>query len=152
MLVVIQGDGPTLLGRNWPKYIKLDWNQIAAIHSTKPELLKVLSQKHEALYQDDLGTVSSYQATLNLEADATPKFFKPCPVPFAIKEAIEQELDRMEKQGVIEQIDRSEWAAPIVAGPKKDRYFRICGDFKVTVNQCLAVDQYPLPRPNDQTK
>ena len=63
------------------------------IHSTKPELWKVLSQKHEALFQDDLGTVSSYQATLNLKPDATPKFFMPRPVPFAIKEAIGEELD-----------------------------------------------------------
>ena len=35
VLVVIQGDGPTLLGHNWLKYIKLDWNKITAIHSTK---------------------------------------------------------------------------------------------------------------------
>ena len=40
VLVIIQGDGPTLLGRNWLKYIKLDWNKIAVIHSTKPELWK----------------------------------------------------------------------------------------------------------------
>ena len=74
VLVVIQGDGPTLLGHNWLKYIKLDWNKIAVIHSTKPELWKVLSQKHDAFFQDDLGTVSSYQATLNLKPDATPSF------------------------------------------------------------------------------
>ena len=38
VVVVIQGDGSTLLDRNWLKYVKLDWNKIAVIHSTKPEL------------------------------------------------------------------------------------------------------------------
>ena len=33
--------------------------------------------------------------------------------------------------------------------PKKDRKFRICGDYKVTVNQVLAVEEYPLPTPED---
>ena len=66
VLVVIQGDRPTLLGHNWLKYTKLNWNKIAVIYSTKPELWQGLSQKHEALFQDDLGTASSYQATLNL--------------------------------------------------------------------------------------
>ena len=41
----------------------------------------------------------------------------------------------MEREGVIEHVDHSEWAAPIVAIPKKDGSFRICGDYKVTVNQ-----------------
>lgn len=71
------------------------------------------------------------------------------PYPFAVKDAIGQELDRLEKQGIIEKVDHSDWAAPIVAVPKKDRRFRICGDYKVTVNPALEVDQYPLPKPDD---
>ena len=49
----------------------------------------------------------------------------------------------MEQQGIIEKVDHSEWAVPIVAVPKKDGTFCICGDYKVTVNQALAVNQYP---------
>ena len=55
----------------------------------------------------------------------------------------------MEKQRTIEKVDHSEWAAPIVAVPKKDLTFCICGDYKVSMNQALAVDQYPLLKPDD---
>ena len=46
-------------------------------------------------------------------------------------------------------MERSEWASPIVPVPKKDGTLRICGDYKVTLNGALQVDQYPLPRPSD---
>ena len=43
----------------------------------------------------------------------------------------------------------SDWAAPIVPVPKKDGHIRICGDYKVSVNQSLVVDQHPLPNPEE---
>ena len=64
-----------------------------------------------------------------------------------MKAAVEEELDRLERIGVLEKIPSSDWAAPIVAVPKKDGTVRLCGDYKVTVNPALEVDQYPLPVP-----
>lgn len=70
-------------------------------------------------------------------------------MPFALKDAVGQELDRLEEQGVIKKVDSSDWAAPIVTVPKAEGKIRLCGDYKVTVNQYLTVDQYPLPKPDD---
>ena len=55
---------------------------------------------------------------LNSEA-AIPKFFQPRSVPYAVKPAIDQELERLESSGVIHPVSTSEWAAPIVPVPKK---------------------------------
>ena len=43
----------------------------------------------------------------------------------------------------------SDWASPIVAVMKPSGKYRICGDFKVTVNQALMVNQYPFPKAED---
>ena len=91
-----------------------------------------------------------FQADLKLKDPASPPVFKkPWPVPFALKEAVGKELDRLEAQGIITKVNHSEWAAPIVVVPKGDGQLRICGDYKVTINPVLAVDQYPLPKPED---
>ena len=90
-----------------------------------------------------------YEATLEVRPDARPQFFKARPVPLAIKPSIEEELDKLEASGVVKKVGSSEWAAPIVPVPKKNGQFRICGDFKVTINQALDVDQYPLPKLED---
>ena len=43
----------------------------------------------------------------------------------------------------------SNWAAPIVPVLKHDDSIRLCGDYRVTVNQAAKVDTYPLPKVED---
>ena len=63
-----------------------------------------------------------------------PKYHRPRSVPFAMKSVVEEELNRLESTGVLERVEVADWAAPIVAVPKKDGRVRICGDYKVTIN------------------
>ena len=93
--------------------------------------------------------MNTFEASLHLKPGATPKFLKARSVPFAMKEAIEAELDRLERAGVVEKVTHSKWAAPVVPVPKGDGRLRLCGDYKVTINPALEVDQYPLPKPDD---
>jgi hypothetical protein len=59
---------------------------------------------------------------------------------------VERELSRLENEGILSKVDTSEWPSPIVPVMKPNGCVRICGDFKTTVNPMLNVDQYPLPR------
>ena len=146
--LVVEGDGPTLLGRNWMQHIRLDWQRVGVVAQKPTKTLQSLLDTHAALFKEELGTIQPFAAKLKVRPDASPKFHKPRPVPLAIREAIEQELNRLEACGTIKKVSYSEWAAPIVAVPKRDGHFRICGDYKVTINQALEVDQYPLPQPD----
>ena len=63
---------------------------------------------------------------------------------------MEEELERLVKQGILEPMEFAEWAAPIVPVVKSDKSsVRICGDFKLTVNKAPKLDQYPIPRIED---
>ena len=60
-----------------------------------------------------------------------------------------REIDRLEDIGVLEKVEFSRWATPIVPVPKADGTFRLCGDYKATLNAALEVDQHPLPKPEE---
>ena len=147
VLTIVKGDGPSLLGRDWLKHLQLDWQRIAKVDSTNK--LENLLQDYEEIFKEGTGTVNSYQASLHLKEGAYPKYHRARSVPFAIREAVGEELDRLERAGILEKVTYSEWAAPVVAVPKKDGKFRICGDYKVTINSVLETDQYPLPKPEE---
>ena len=84
-----------------------------------------------------------------VDVDATPRFFKPRLVSYCLKEKIEQELARLQDDGMISPVRFSDWAAPIVPVVKNDGTFCICGDYKVTVNLVAKQNSYPLPRVED---
>lgn len=43
----------------------------------------------------------------------------------------------MEREGILEKVNHSEWAIPTVTAPKPDGRVHLCSDSKVTVNQAL---------------
>ena len=55
----------------------------------------------------------------------------------------------MQRENIIEAVKFSEWATPVVPVLKPDGTVRICGDYKVTVNQESRLEQYPIPRLED---
>ena len=106
----------------------------------------LLLDQYQEVFSPTLGTITPFQAKLSLTPGASPKFFKPRSVPFAL---VENELTWIEQEGVLEKTHYSEWAAPIVVVPKPDGRLHLCGDYKVTINPVLDVDQYPLPKPDE---
>ena len=114
VLLVVDGDGPTLMGRNWMPYIRLDWKNIHTIQESPHSAVEELTEKFAELFKDELGKVSDLQVTLHVKPDARPIFKKARPVPFAIKASIDKELDELESNGVISKVAHSDWAAPIV--------------------------------------
>ena len=58
---------------------------------------------------------------------------------------MEQLIRQPVKDGELEPVESSDWAAPIVIIKKKDGGIRICADFKMTVNPQLRPKTYLLP-------
>ena len=42
---------------------------------------------------------------------------------FSIKQHVGEELDQLEKEGIVERVMHSDWATPVVPVPKKDGTF-----------------------------
>ena len=147
-LIVVEGDGPNLVGRDWLRSFKLDWHRIQKVQVSDSlnRGLDTLLTRFVEVFEKSKSPIVPYLAKLHLKGQSKPVFCRPRSVPFALKEGIEEELDRLEKEGIVHRVMHSEWATPIVPILKPDKKVRICGDFKVTINPALDVDRYPLPK------
>ena len=149
-IIVVKGSGPNLLGRWWLKHIKLDWGEVKHLrnHPQSLSLQEVLS-RHEGVFKNELGTLKGFKATIQVPADATPRFYRPRSVPYAMRPKLDAELDRLLAEDIITPVKFSDWAAPVVPLIKPDGNCRLCGDYKLTVNRVSPLEQYPLPRVED---
>ena len=143
---VVDGKRPCLMGRDWLQHLKLDWNSIFRVEGVDNSIQHQFVSEFPKVFEKSLGTMKDAKAHIHLHPDATPKYCKPRPVPYSLMTRIETELDRLVELGILEPVDVSDWAAPIVPIVKSDNSIRICGDYKVTVNQAAKLDNYPIPK------
>ncbi|XP_057298423.1 uncharacterized protein K02A2.6-like [Hydractinia symbiolongicarpus] len=148
-LTIVPGESPSLLGRDWLKVIKLDWPSLFQVkHSSNTNLQQILVQ-HAAVFTESMGLLKDFRVHIHVDSSVAPKFCKARPVPYALKDRIDTELDRLVQDGIYEPVEYSRWAAPIVPVKKEDGTIRICGDYKQTINQAAPCDSYPIPRTED---
>lgn len=147
-LLILENGGPPIVGRDFLNMYNIGFSDLNYMNEDK--ILSELRSKFKGVFSPGLGKCNRGVASIKLKnADITPKFFKARPLPFAIKKQVEQEINRMVSLGILEPVDYSPWGTPVVPVFKKDGTVRLCGDFKVTINPFIEVDQHPLPRIED---
>lgn len=147
-----------LFGRDWLKCFLLNWTDIkrqtqcSANHLASergPTTVEKLSKQFPLLFSDTLGEFKDFTARINVRKDAIPAYHKHRIVPFAIRYKVEEEIASLLREGVVSQVEHSEWATPVVPVIKPSGAIRLCGDFKVTLNPHLVTDTYPMPAIDD---
>ena len=81
-LVVVKGEGPTLLGRNWLGKMRLNWSKIH--YASGPGLHDLLS-KYGVIFQEGLGTFQDYEVSIEVNPDTQPRFCKARTLPYAMR-------------------------------------------------------------------
>ena len=132
----------------WKELVDQDspnWNKLVLVGAEKRGLESVVETSD--VFKEGLGLVKGCSAKIHVVSSTTRSASRACCI--ALREKVDAELDRLLQQGIIEPVEFSEWAAPIVPVVKPNGALRICGDYKVTVNSASKHDKYPLPRIED---
>ena len=115
--------------------------------------LNTVLEQNKELFDGSVGSIKGHMAKIYIPENITPKHCRPRPVPLALQEQVTAEIDRLVQENVLEPINTTntaiEWATPIVIAVKSSGNVRLCGDFRVTINQHVQVDKYPLPKFED---
>lgn len=120
-IIIISGNGPTLLGRSWLQHISLNWPKLFQPILKVDDQLTQLLESFSDVFKDELGTLRGDKVSIHIDSTVPPKFCKTRSLPYAMREKVEKELQNLEDQGIITPVKFSKWAAPIVPVLKQDK-------------------------------
>ena len=121
----------------WMQLICVNQSSIHSLHCNI--CLDKSIQQHCTLFSDELVSLTGTTALILISLDAQPRYFKPRCV---LKEKLEQELLRIQKEGIITPVKFSDLTAPIIPITKYNGQVHICEDYKLTVNQTSKLYVY----------
>ena len=144
--VVVKGDHTPLIGSRafqQGNLVKVQQDNIQQV--TMNTAILTLDQVKEE-FGDVFKGQGCMEGKLHLEIDktVTPVINPPRRVPFALKEKLESELDRLEKLEMIRKVkEPTDWVSSLVVVEKPNGKLRICND-PVHLNKALKRSHYPL--------
>ena len=77
--LAVEGSGPSLLGRDWLKEVKLDWKKLFKMNMDGKQVesrLKKLINQYSEVFEDGLGTFTGPKDKIHKKVDAVPQFCK----------------------------------------------------------------------------
>ncbi|XP_023311910.1 uncharacterized protein K02A2.6-like isoform X3 [Anoplophora glabripennis] len=141
---VVHSGTVSILGRDFMKNFKIQLSMVNTV--VKGDVMNGLVSKYSDVFSEKLGCFKLSKVSLQLKPGARPVFCKPRNVPIAFKKPLEEELRKLEAEGVISPVESSPHGTPLVVVLKTDGKIRVCGDYKSTVNRYLEEVRYPLPK------
>ena len=81
-LIVVNGDGPPLLGRNWLKQLKLNWSSVFLV--SEIETLSGALERHKTVFIRGLETIKGFKADIKLQDSAKLLCCRAWPAPLGI--------------------------------------------------------------------
>ncbi len=145
-VIVVQGRRASLFGRDWLRHVRLDLGTVLRVDCDD---VQSILNSHPDVFKKELGEMKDTKVNIYITVPSQPRFSKHRNIAYALRDKVENELKRLEQQGVIKPVKYSEWAAPILPVKSDQSSVRICGDYKLTVNQVAKPDCYPIPRIED---
>ena len=102
-LEILDGNGPSLLGRNWLNILMLDWNHIFGVNklenskraTVQSNLVNGILNKYGEDFENKTGTLKDTLVHNTMNKDAIPRFHKARQIPYALKDRVDKELDRL---------------------------------------------------------
>ena len=87
--------------------------QISSLSDNVPiSLPDELAQEFPKILEQRIGSVPGIKIHLQLQTDTKPVYVREYPVPYALWNTVEEELNRWEKEGIIEPVNTSDWDRP----------------------------------------
>ncbi|XP_065224370.1 uncharacterized protein K02A2.6-like [Planococcus citri] len=150
-IYVVPDQYAPVLGRNWIRGLKIKLEEIDEKNSLDitPDSINNVSSndivdQFKDLFESKVGCVPDYKVHHQLREGAKPVYHKERPLPYALSELVEKELNDLEAAGIITKTETSDWGSPLVVILKADGNVRLCVDYKISVNKVLKDAHFPI--------
>ena len=108
----------------------------------------ILLDRFPAVFADAIGAFPGVQH-LDIDTSVTPTQIPTRRIPVAIKQPLQDELARLEAQGVVSRVtDPTPWVSACLTVPKSNGRLRVCLDPK-PLNRALRLSHYHMPTLDD---